>query len=154
MEEVERELATLLPQPDEDSEEEVSPYLVLDGLDFVTAASGCSVLHMLDYIASLREKVHSLLVTSSADSALLHHQAVPLETVHAAFTLSVAHEASLIMSVRELDTGGARDISGVLRITDNGRRLNKEPTCGSTEEKEFLYHVAPDGAVNLFEKGT
>ena len=54
------------------------------------------------------------------------------------------------MSVRELETGVARDVSGVLQVA-------RGPAAGEEEEapdeKEVLYHVARDGGVKVFERG-
>lgn len=48
-----------------------------------------------------------------------------------------------------LDTGTARDVSGVVRITVRGGEEEQRES-----EKEFLYFVAGDGAVKVFERGT
>lgn len=54
------------------------------------------------------------------------------------------------MSLRGLDTGFARDVSGVLRIS----RGAAEPGNGAElEERECLYHVAQDGGVKVFDRG-
>jgi elongator complex protein 6 len=96
----------------------------------------------------LFQKVHSSIVTLAADEALISTQATSLEKKHAAFALSLAHEAEMIISLRMLDTGTARDVSGVLRITNGG---------GSTghvaDERELLYFVGGDGGVRVFERG-
>lgn len=52
------------------------------------------------------------------------------------------------MSVRELDTGAARDISGVLRIGRGGGEGAED-----IDEKEVLYFVGGDGGVRVFERG-
>ena len=44
------------------------------------------------------------------------------------------------MALRLLDTGTAKDVSGVMRITGQERHV------------EYLYHVAADG-VKVFERG-
>jgi elongator complex protein 6 len=43
-----------------------------------------------------------------------------------------------------LDTGSARDVSGVMRITG---------AEGTGEGMEYLYYVAGDGGVKVFERG-
>jgi elongator complex protein 6 len=62
------------------------------------------------------------------------------------------------MSVRELATGAARDVSGVLRITrggsansDRGGDLDSDK---DSEELEALYLVNRDGTVKVFERGS
>lgn len=76
----------------------------------------------------------------------------PLEINHAAFLLNVAHQADLIMSLRLLDTGTARDVSGVIRIAA-GRELEKDEAGLNLEGKELLYFVGGDGNVKVFERG-
>lgn len=78
-----------------------------------------------------------------------------MEVDHAAFVMSIAHEADVIWGVRELDTGSARDVSGVLRITRGPAIERNERVPGEDfEEKELLYFVAGDGGVRVFEKGS
>jgi elongator complex protein 6 len=58
------------------------------------------------------------------------------------------------MGVRLLDTGTARDVSGVIRITvgdagsQDGENMSKK-----VGEKELLYFVGGDGSVRVFERG-
>lgn len=79
----------------------------------------------------------------SADDPLLHTQTTALEKEHAAFVLGQAHAAERVVSLRMLDTGTARDVSGVVRITGEGEA-----------EGEWLYFVGGDGGVRVFERGT
>lgn len=81
----------------------------------------------------------------SADSPLVAAQGTTLEREHASLALSLAHAADAVQAMRLLDTGTARDVSGVVRLTgplvEEGGR-------------EYLYYVAADGAVKVFERGT
>lgn len=79
---------------------------------------------------------------------MIHTRHTPLEVNHASLVMSLAHQARLILSVRELDTGVARDVSGVLRIGKG----NADGTEG-VEEAELLYLIAGDGGVRVFERG-
>lgn len=74
------------------------------------------------------------------------------------------HGASLVVSTRGLDTGVARDVSGVLRVSRGGAwdEVEDDETVsgsglGSAKEEarniEVLYHVAQDGSVRVFERG-
>ena len=54
------------------------------------------------------------------------------------------------MSVRELDTGVAKDVSGVLRVSKGAGESADE---GAVEERECLYFVGSDGGVKVFERG-
>ena len=61
--------------------------------------------------------------------------------------LSTVHTADTVLALRMLDTGTARDVSGVVRITGPGVK-----DVGG--ETEYLYHVTADGGVRVFERGT
>lgn len=58
------------------------------------------------------------------------------------------------MGVRALETGAARDVSGVLRITRGGGwEEEEEEGEGRGREVELLYLVGRDGNVRVFERG-
>lgn len=59
------------------------------------------------------------------------------------------------MGVRALETGAARDVSGVLRITRGGGWgwEEEEDEEGMGREVELLYLVGRDGNVKVFERG-
>lgn len=63
------------------------------------------------------------------------------------------------MQLRELDTGVARDVSGVLRISKGGRweagleSANDQDEHTRWGEKEVLYFVQGDGMVRAFGRG-
>lgn len=58
------------------------------------------------------------------------------------------------MSLRLLDTGTARDVSGVLRVTlGNETGANEKDIQDRVEERELLYFVGGDGGVRVFERG-
>lgn len=73
----------------------------------------------------------------------------------------MAHLARIVLSVRELDTGGARDVSGVLRVSRGGAwggfggngGEGEEEGEGEFEERECLFFVGGDGGVRVFERG-
>lgn len=86
-------------------------------------------------------------LTVSADSPLVHGAQTPLETNHLALVAGMAHQASTIMGLRLLDSGTAKDVSGVLRIS-RGAKAEE-----GAAETEFLYLVGGDGGVKVFERG-
>ena len=138
------------------SQEDDKVLLILDGLDFLLAATAYPVEDLLDMIDKLRGHAMSTVITGNTDSPLLQTYASsnPLEKAHAAFVMSLAHQAKIVMSVRELDTGGATDVSGVLRITNGGDKQWEEGHRPKVvEEKECLYFVGGDGSVRVFERG-
>lgn len=121
--------------------------IVLDGLDFLLAAYDVSMPKILDMVQTLRCSNNHLIITAAADSPLIHcaSNAAPLEQDHAGLVMSLAHQASSILSVRSLDTGLAKDISGVLTVVARHADAN--------ESHEYLYHVASDGTVKVFLRG-
>lgn len=66
--------------------------------------------------------------------------------------LSAAHVADLVMSTRLLDTGSARDVSGVLRITAGGSG-GGDVGEAEPDERELLYYLGGDGSAKVFERG-
>lgn len=73
--------------------------------------------------------------------------AAPVESEHAAFAISLAHRARSVMQLRTLETGAARDVSGVLRISRGGGADD------SLDERELLYYIQRDGGVTVFGRG-
>ncbi|KAI1766021.1 hypothetical protein GGR53DRAFT_237770 [Hypoxylon sp. FL1150] len=126
--------------------------LIIDQPDLLLAASGESISSqgLRETLLDIREKVHSSVVTLSADEPLLSPQATFLEKDHAAFAVSLAHDAYIVINLRMLDTGAARDVSGVLRATPGGGMVDGMKVV---EEQELLYFVAGDGGVRVFERG-
>ncbi|KAK4242054.1 hypothetical protein C8A03DRAFT_11772 [Achaetomium macrosporum] len=123
--------------------------LVIDGLDFVLAASNPAAgtaMALREMLMDLRERTHAAIVTLAADHPLIKEQETTLEKQHAWFALNLAHEADTVLSLRLLDTGAAKDVSGVIRITGGGGMSH-------TDGHEYLYHVGGDGGVRVFERG-
>ncbi|KAM3513652.1 hypothetical protein MY11210_002663 [Beauveria gryllotalpidicola] len=139
--------------------------LLVDGLDaYVATGSGSGAAGAASLIMSLRENVHSTLVTLAADEPLVHMQAAArttrLEREQAALVLGQAHAADQIVSLRRLDTGAAADVSGVLRVVVGAAAAAAAASHGDTARdgdgdggEELLYHVAGDGSVRVFERG-
>ncbi|KAI1451219.1 hypothetical protein F4805DRAFT_161512 [Annulohypoxylon moriforme] len=126
--------------------------LIVDQLDTFLAASGgeISSQELRDTLLDIREKVHSCIITVSTDEPLMSPQATSLEKEHAALAISLAHDAQLIISLRMLDTGTARDVSGVVRVTSGGGNNDAGMVV---EEQELLYFVTGDGGVRVFARG-
>ncbi|KAF2196061.1 hypothetical protein GQ43DRAFT_500067 [Delitschia confertaspora ATCC 74209] len=121
--------------------------------------------------------IHTLLPIIHADTPLVSalpsntspHPPTPLETASTAFLTRLAHIADRTMSCRLLDTGVARDVSGVLRVTvrekggvsdeagfwTEGEELGmgEDEGVGGVREGELLYFVGGDGGVRVFERG-
>ena len=109
---------------------------------------------VLFYEANNQKHVHAIIITVSADYPLIAAHQTPLETDHAAFLLNLTHQADFTMSLRLLDSGTAKDVSGVVRITvGDGANDDVRDFQTKLEERELLYFVGGDGGVKVFERG-
>lgn len=77
--------------------------------------------------------------------------ATPVESEHAAFSIGLAHRAQSVMQLRTLETGAARDVSGVLRISRGGGWSTG--TEDNLDERELLFYIQRDGGVRVFGRG-
>ncbi|PQE24282.1 family UPF0405 protein [Rutstroemia sp. NJR-2017a BVV2] len=130
--------------------------LIIDSLDYLLSCSASAQTQtpsISSHLLTLRSLTHSTILSLSADSSLLSSQSTPLTHHISTFTLSLAHSADMLISVRELDTGAARDVSGVLRVTRGGQGFVGHGEGKEVEEKELLYFVGGDGGVRVFERG-
>ena len=103
-------------------------------------------------MANCIQDVHTTILTLAANTPLVTAQTTPLEVNHASLLLSAAHQADLVIGLRLLDTGAARDVSGVMRISVN--EDEEEERERGVEDKELLYFVGGDGGVKVFERGS
>lgn len=135
--------------------------LVLDTPSFLLASNPDITASMLStVILQLHALTSHVIVHLPADDALitLSTPAQPLEVHGHNFLVKTAHMSSRILSCRVLDTGFAKDVSGVLRITQNstGIRLPLTEHVANAEESrgtELLYLCKGDGSVKMFERG-
>lgn len=129
--------------------------LVVDQLDLLLAAGGdvFSAVALGDMISGFREEAHAMILSLSADYPLVSSHGTTLEAEHAAFLLGIAHEADLTMSLRLLDSGVARDISGVVSVKAGDVGGDHQTDRKIWEDREMLYFVAGDGGVRVFERG-
>ncbi|KAI7461481.1 hypothetical protein KC367_g8637 [Hortaea werneckii] len=136
--------------------------LVLDNPDVLLALGLASAQELSTTLLKLRSMVHATIVTCAADTPLLAAAVggegvpTPLEAESAAFVVQQGHGADFVVSARELETGAARDVSGVLRVTRGGAAFAREEDEDGAEEvreMEALYLVQRDGTVKVFERG-
>lgn len=141
--------------------------LVLDNPDVLLALGLASAQELSTALLKLRSMVHATIVTCAADTPLLAAAAAggaggegvpptPLEAESAAFAVQQGHGAEFVVSARELETGAAKDVSGVLRVTRGGAAFAREDEDEGAEEvreMEALYLVQRDGNVKVFERG-
>ena len=70
-----------------------------------------------------------------------------MEQAHRGFVVTLAHQAGVMVQVRGLDTGKAKDVSGVVRVGGEGWRGE-----GGEEMEEWLYFLKGEG-VEVFRRG-
>ncbi|EDU49865.1 hypothetical protein TUN199_03709 [Pyrenophora tritici-repentis] len=104
--------------------------------------------------------ISHILTHMQADNPLLSLSTPPqpLEITHHNLVIKCAHMSRRILGVRVLDTGVARDVSGVVRVTEQrshfiGARPGKKDGGDDGNGGEFLYQVKGDGSVKVFERG-
>lgn len=101
-------------------------------------------------------------ITAAGDKKLLSSPKEPLNPLaraHTRLLASLTHTAHSVFQLRSLDTGVARDITGVLRINRgcNGSdeyRRGLDMEVGREEfSGEYLYRLVGDGGVRVFQRG-
>jgi elongator complex protein 6 len=139
--------------------------LVLDNPDLLLALNSMlSPSAMSSLILTLHSlpSVSHILTHVQADNPLLSLSTPPqpLESAHHNLLVKLAHMSRRTLGVRILDTGVARDVSGVIRVTeqrmgwmDMGLQDADQRDDESGMGREFLYQVKGDGSVRLFERG-
>ena len=140
-----------------DDGRESKTIVIMDGLDFLLASRpSFTALALSRTIMTLRQHVHNIIVTTSADYPLLHNSsssAAPLEAEHRAFVTTMAHQSRTVVQLRSLGTGAAKDISGVLRVSAGGAYDESKEDDAAFEEAEWLYQVRGDGSVRIWGRG-
>ena len=132
------------------------PVLIIDGLDFLIASQpDVTATTVSQMLTTIRQHVYSTILSVSADGPLLHGNSAirtPLEYEHQALVTSLAHQSQLIMQLRGLDTGAAKDVSGVVRISRGGA-YEEEAEKENLSEGEWLYKISGDGSVRVWGRG-
>lgn len=146
--------------------------LILDSPDVLVAAGLTDFQTLLSTISGFSQAVHASIISVIADPPLIaaasssmqqaedgEHagptvQFSELEQQNAGLITSLAHRATWVMQLHKLETGWAKDVSGVLAVSRGGSGEEVEETEEHAEEKELLYYVKGDGVVNVFERGS
>ena len=130
---------------------------IIDGLDFLLAAKpDVDNISVQQFISQLRQLSQAVMVTCSADSPLLHNRhdsATALEREHASFAATVSHQCDWVLQLRGLNTGTARDITGVLRASKGGAHEEVDAGSKGLEDAEWLYQLKGDGSVRMWSRG-
>jgi elongator complex protein 6 len=146
-----------------------SPIFILDGLDFLLASQPTvSAISLQSFVSGLRARSEALILSANADSPLLQAAieggtSTPLEQNHAHFLTSMAHQSQWVFQLRGLDTGIAKDVSGVLRVSRGGdvadvdhaslEARGYDDTAQSLHDGEWLYHLKGDGSIRVWGRG-
>ncbi|KAI5812107.1 hypothetical protein BZA77DRAFT_270521, partial [Pyronema omphalodes] len=121
--------------------------LLVEGPDVLLSVGGVSSMELVNELLDWHELVSSTTVMVNADTAFVTRTKTRLEMEEASFVTTLAHQAASVTSLRMLDTGLAKDVSGVLRVTTSSETANTD-----WREKEVLYFVK-DGSVEVFNRG-
>ncbi|KAJ9609094.1 hypothetical protein H2200_006865 [Cladophialophora chaetospira] len=149
--------------------EDFQPHIIIDGLDFLLASQpSLTTVSVQALLSEFRTRSRDLVLTCNADGPLLqtatsanHDTGTPLERNHAHFLTSMAHQSRWVSQLRGLDTGSAKDVSGVVRVSRGGAADDDEitSTTGSglpshdLADGEWLYHLKADGSVRVWSRG-
>lgn len=135
--------------------------LFLDNPDILLATGSTTAYDLSTFLLTIRSEqtAHATILSVSADlptvSAAALETRIPIEAESAAFTIGQAHVSRWLLGVRELETGAAKDVSGVLQITRGGEVYdsNQYELGEVAKEAELLYLVQRDGNVKVFGRG-
>ncbi|KAJ5154571.1 uncharacterized protein N7500_010010 [Penicillium coprophilum] len=159
---LEKDILSVIQQQKSTMQDGDELVLIIDQPDLLLAATGPSMgigaTEMSEWITALQQHAHATVLTLATDAPLIHNAsasggqlATPIETEHASLVIGLAHRARSVMQLRTLDTGAAKDVSGVLRISRGGGLNTSEED--SLEEREALYFIQRDGGVKVFGRG-
>lgn len=140
----------------------------MDGLDFLLASEAADETPALlsPCTHMLRGMSHVVILSCHADQPLMQVTTMasagvetPLKHKHAYFLTAMAHQSRGVRQLNRLETGTARDVSGVVRVSRGGddESLQETQQRGSEEDSlrdaEWLYHVKGDGSVKVWARG-
>ena len=131
--------------------------VIIDGIDFLMATQPMETsITVQQTLLKLGAQVEHLVISCNADSPLMHHRdglGTPLEKHNGSLVVSLAHSADLMFQLRNLNTGAAKDVTGILRVSHSGNYETLPRLAASTPDCEWLYHWKGDGSVRLWTRG-
>lgn len=155
--------------------QEASTIVIVDAPDVLLgttagAPRNTTAFQVLELCLGLRAlpNVHSLVTALSGDQPFLHHSLspTPLEDEHKTCLITMAHQARLVLQLRPLGTGRAKDVSGVIRASQGGawEAIEEETVAaedpitssvghGIATEREWLYYIAGNGEAKVWGRG-
>lgn len=120
------------------------PTIILEHPEFLFSSGSCSALDLAKFVHNVHSISGCLYLFCNSDEPLIDID-TPLGGEYATFLTQVAHQSSMIVSLRPLNTGRADDVTGVLRTSKGPRIILSHHVT----EAEYLYLVSGD-AVKLF----
>jgi elongator complex protein 6 len=129
--------------------------LLLDSPDLVLGTTESTAAAIMSTLLQLRLRVHATVIMLRADlfdSEVEPQTPTPMQIQQQQLVLSLAHQANAVFSVRRLDTGLAKDVAGVLRVTTAMRDCTDDGQ--GSPAKEFLYQVHDNRTAVVWERGS
>ncbi|CCH60508.1 hypothetical protein TBLA_0C07170 [Henningerozyma blattae CBS 6284] len=103
----------------------------------------------LNFINPLSKKCGLLIIVSSIESFNNDGTAMDKDSIQLnRFILSCFYKSIAVLSLKPLDTGRARDVTGTLKISKGGKSQEILPL--QVVENEYLYHTAKDNTKLFF----
>jgi len=114
--------------------------IFLEGIEFLLAATSISSIQLLNQINKLNKLSNAIFVISSTDKELIDvsqsNQNLP-EFKTLDFIIRLMHRSNIVLGLRPLETGRAKDITGTLTISKG--TVPFESLVVS--EKEYLFFI-------------
>jgi len=129
--------------------------LLLDSPDLILGTTESDAAAVISTLLQLRLRVHAAVMMLRADlfdSEVEPQNPTPMQLQQQQLVLSLAHQANAVLSVRKLDSGLAKDVTGVLRITTAMKDFGDDEQ--GSPAKEFLYHVHDNRTAVVWERGS
>jgi elongator complex protein 6 len=126
--------------------------LILDSPDVLLGMYNCNTYDVLSSLTDLRRAAQGMVMIMASDvsgSMEIAGNSDNLQSSHQQFLLTTTHQSTAVLSTRVLDTGQAKDVSGVLRINSQGTMCRSQ-----LWDVELLYHLEPSRAVRIWQRGT
>jgi elongator complex protein 6 len=130
-----------------DTAQSTETVLILEHPGVLLGTTSLTADDLVSALYAVRSKVYSTVVMLQSDIFVptqRESEGSPLQLEQQQLLISCAHQADYVVSVRKLDTGLAKDISGVVRITSNGLKRSG---------KEYLYRVDTNLSAKAWDRG-
>ncbi len=133
------------------------PAIILEAPDILLSSNLFNSKQLLKLMFSLQKVSSSLYVSLNIDEELIdidkHPEQTSIEFQQYDFLVHMIHRASLIIGLKPLETGRAKDVTGILRISRGTVPLSideNDEKINEIQEREYFYLVNGDAQVQLF----